>query len=104
MLTITNDDFAALVDSGITIVDVREPHEYVNGHVVGAVTIPLAFVGARSAELPKGEPIYVICQGGGRSRVGVDVLVAQGFDAINVEGGTGAWVQAGRPVVVGPTA
>ncbi len=46
-----------------------------------------------------GEPLYVICNSGGRSTKACEKLVAAGFtNIINVEGGTKGWAAAGLPV------
>ena len=98
------NQFAAAQADGAFVVDVREPVEYVAGHVPGAVLIPMGQVPARLAELPVGERMYVICASGNRSRVVRDYLRTAGLDAWTVNGGTNAWVTAGRGVVTGPHA
>ena len=87
---------------GAPLIDVREPDEYLGGHVPGATPIPLGQVVDRQGEVPRGERVYVICQGGGRSARATQFYRSQGIDAVNVEGGTAAWVNAGKPVVEGP--
>ena len=94
--------FAAAQADGAFVLDVREPHEYLTGHVPGAALIPVGEVPARVRDLPRGERIYVICASGNRSRATPDLLTRHGFDAHSVQGGTGEWVRSGRPVVVGP--
>lgn len=89
---------------GLPVIDVREPDEYVEGHVSGAVLIPLATVPDRLAEVPTDGPVLVICKAGGRSRNAAEFLRTQGVDAINVAGGTMAWISAGHPVVTGSEA
>ena len=84
--------------------DVREPHEYVDGHVGSAITIPLQSVPDQVDRFPTDQPVYVICQAGGRSLRAAAFLREQGVDAINVNGGTGGWIAAGYPVVTGPDA
>ncbi len=79
---------------GVPLVDVREPDEYAAGHVPGAVNMPMSTLGEHIDELPEG-PFDVICQVGGRSARVVEALTARGLDATNVEGGTGAWAEAG---------
>lgn len=90
-----------LLDSGVHVVDVREPDEYESGHVRGAVHVPLATVPERLAELSGLGTVYVICHSGGRSANACEFLSRQGIDAVNVVGGTMAWVMGGRPVVTG---
>lgn len=96
--------FAAAHADGALVLDVREPVEYVEGHVPGAVLLPLAQVLARAAELPRGETVYVICASGNRSKSAADWLRSVGVDAVSVAGGTGGWRRQGRPVVLGPHA
>ena len=96
------DPPAATVDqlpAGAGIVDVREPEEWVVGHVADAVHVPLAQLPARLAELPTSDPVYVICRSGARSGRAVQWLQQQGVPAVNVTGGMQAWAAAGRPMV-----
>jgi rhodanese-related sulfurtransferase len=96
------DTLAAAHADGAVIIDVREPYEYMSGHVPGARLIPLDTVPQRAGELSKGEPVYVICASGNRSRTGALWLGTFGVDAVSVAGGTGGWMNAGFPVVTGP--
>lgn len=82
---------------GIPLIDVREPDEYAAGHVPGAVNLPMSTIGEHLDELPDGA-FDVICQAGGRSGRVVQALEARGYDATNVDGGTGEWIQSGFPV------
>jgi len=93
--------FAAAHADGAFVLDVREPGEYLDGHIPGAVLMPLAQVLARQAELPAGEPVYVICASGNRSKTAVDWLRSRGTQAVSVTGGTSGWVSQGGPVVHG---
>jgi rhodanese-related sulfurtransferase len=96
---IDQNTFTARLTEGDTlVVDVREAREYRPGHVPGARNLPLSVLPARLPELPKGEPVYVICQSGGRSAQATALMRAVGIDATSVTGGTGAWIDAGRPV------
>lgn len=95
MKSITIEDLAARVD--VPLVDVRERDEFAAGHVPGAVNLPMSEIGSRLEELPEGA-FDVICQAGGRSARVVEALAERGYDATNVEGGTGEWIASGRPV------
>lgn len=86
----------------VTVVDVREPAEYVTGHVPGARLIPMGQLPARASELDKGTSVYVVCATGNRSAAMTDFLVQAGFDAHSVAGGTQGWQRLGRPIVTGP--
>ena len=88
------------VPQGAYVVDVREDDEWVAGHVDGALHIPLADVPARYGEIDtESGPVYVVCRAGGRSSRAVAWLSQNGVDAVNVDGGMGAWADAGRPMV-----
>lgn len=99
------ESFAAAHASGATVIDVREPDEYEAGHVPGATLIPLGEVGRRVAEIPTEGTVYVICHSGGRSLAAARALRQHaGVDAVNVAGGTSAWIESGREVAAGPRA
>jgi rhodanese-related sulfurtransferase len=83
------------------VVDVREAAEYADGHAPGAQSIPLAALAEKASRLPAGEPVYVICASGNRSKVGAELLTRAGLDAYSVAGGTRAWIESGRPVATG---
>ena len=93
--------FAAAHADGALVIDVREPHEYVSGHVPGARLMPLDAVPQQGEELPAGQPVYVICASGNRSRTAASWLARLGVDARSVAGGTSGWLSAGFPVVRG---
>jgi rhodanese-related sulfurtransferase len=94
-------DFASVHADGGNVIDVREPGEYLAGHVPGARLVPMGQLAGRLDELDGSRPVYVVCASGNRSGVMASLLHRNGFDAVNVVGGTNAWVQAGRPVTTG---
>lgn len=104
MREIDIDETARALENGAVVVDVREPQEYAAGHVPGARNIPMGRLTARAHELDLGSPVHLICASGNRSSAMVDLLAAQGFDAVNVAGGTAGWITSGRPVVRGAEA
>jgi len=95
------DALEDLLVAGATLVDVREPDEYVACRINGTHHIPLADLPDRIGEIPPDRSIYVICAKGGRSRAAVDFLLRKGLTAVNVTGGTAAWIENGRPVETG---
>ena len=82
-------------ERGATVIDVREVDEYIDAHVPGVRLVPLGTVPDALDALPRDETLYVICRSGARSLRAADFLIANGFDAISVAGGTMAWVQRG---------
>lgn len=87
------------------MLDVREPVEYLDGHVPGAVLLPLAQVLPRAGELPRGQTVFVICASGNRSRSASGWLRSVRVDAVSVAGGPGGpggWRREGCPVVLRP--
>jgi rhodanese-related sulfurtransferase len=81
------------------VLDVREDYEWEAGHIDGAVHIPLDQLPARLGELDPDEDLHVVCRAGGRSQRAAEWLEGHGYTAINVSGGMGAWLEAGRPMV-----
>ena len=100
MQSISVQELKELVGT-VSIVDVREPGEYISGHVPGALAMPLATVPVRMNELDRDQTHYMICQAGGRSAQACQFLEAQGYDVVNVEGGTGDYIFAGYEVTTG---
>jgi hydroxyacylglutathione hydrolase len=85
--------------SGLQILDVRRPAEHNNGHVPGAINIPLAHLEQEIEKLDATRPTAVICAGGYRSSAATSILERRAFGSIfNVVGGTDAWINAGYPV------
>jgi rhodanese-related sulfurtransferase len=93
--------FASARADGAMVIDVREPMEYLSGHVPGAQLIPMGQLASRQAEIPRNSPVYVICASGNRSSSMTSFLVQAGYNAWSVAGGTSAWISADMPVVVG---
>ena len=71
--------FAGAHAAGAVVLDVRNPDEYDEAHVPGAVLIPLPELAARQDEIPEASPLYVICAAGGRSLTAAKALVAAGY-------------------------
>lgn len=84
-----------------TVIDVRERSEYVTGHIPGAELLSMTQLSFRLGEIDKTRPVYVVCASGNRSAAMTDVLVAAGYDAYSVTGGTAAWARSGRPLETG---
>jgi sulfur-carrier protein adenylyltransferase/sulfurtransferase len=81
----------SLGEREFTLVDVRTPQEYENGHIPGAVLLPLSELETRVAELPAGGEIFFYCRSGKRSMaaslLALDSGRFAGATIVNVEGG-----------------
>jgi rhodanese-related sulfurtransferase len=86
------------------VIDVRQPHEFRTGHIMGAKLIPLNKLSSRLKELPQNREIVCVCASGNRSRSATRMLVKAGFNAINMKGGMNSWRQADLPVKKGDAA
>lgn len=95
------DELARLWGDGVPLIDVREPDEYTEAHVPGATLVPLGSVPDNLDLVPTEGMVYVICARGSRSLRAAEFYRAKGIDAVNVAGGTLAWVEAGHPVSAG---
>ena len=81
-------DIENLVKNKEFLLDVREEYEYQDGHIKGAVNLPLREILGKKDSLPKDKDIYVYCRSGHRSADAVNFLKSLGFEKIhNIEGG-----------------
>jgi len=81
-------------DAGTTVVDVRSAAEWNEGHVPGAVHVPLPQLTSRLSELRGRQPIVTYCRSGSRSATAASVLRAAGIaDVSNAEGGFDEWLR-----------
>jgi molybdopterin-guanine dinucleotide biosynthesis protein A len=98
---ISVDQLAEHLASGALLVDVREPAEFDEAHVPGAILVPLGTVPERVDAFRGDGPTYVICRSGARSLRACEFVAAQGVEVVNVAGGTMAWLQSGRQYATG---
>ncbi len=102
--TVDIHTLAARHADGAVVLDVREPAEYLSGHVPGSVLAPMSRITSALDGLPRDRTVHVICQSGNRSRAMADLLIRLGVDAVSVDGGYSAWVASGHPAVAGTRA
>jgi rhodanese-related sulfurtransferase len=105
---VTAAELAAQCRGGkpIDLIDVRTPAEFENAHVEGARNVPLDRLDRSAVERARvsgaGEPVYVICQKGGRGQQACEKLTAAGVsNVVNVAGGTDACAAAGMRLIHG---
>ncbi len=85
-------------DTEHILIDVRTAEEFAEGHIAGAVNIPVDYIEGRLAEIPTDIPVVVYCRSGNRSARAASILVDNGYSEIYDLGGIMAWTNAGYPV------
>ena len=102
-MSINVTEAAQRFEDGAYLLDVRTVEEWNQGHIDGAVLIPLDQLDARVNEVPKDQYVLIICRSGNRSGQARDILRGYGFDrTTSISGGINAWIEKGLPVVTGP--
>ncbi|KAF1084217.1 Coenzyme A disulfide reductase [Sporotomaculum syntrophicum] len=81
------DELDSLAKDSYILLDVRMDKEYQQGHVDGALHIPLDSLRERLNELPRDKQIIVHCKTGLRSYIANRILMQNGFNAANLSGG-----------------
>jgi rhodanese-related sulfurtransferase len=87
----------ALDTEDVFLLDVRNPDEYISGHIPGAYLIPVTELDDRKIELPANlsYPIIVYCRSGSRSVTASEKLVTHGYlEVRNMLGGFNSWIYA----------
>lgn len=83
----------------LVILDVRTASEYEDGHIEGALNIPVQELSGRIDELSNENELLVYCRTGNRSTQAVDILQDAGFKKIyHMNEGITGWIEAGYPV------
>ena len=83
----------------VVVVDVRRPDEYAEGHVDGAVNVPVDEVEARLSEIEaklggdRNKPIVVYCRSGRRAARAKEILTKNGFTKVTNLGGLSDWCE-----------
>jgi|SRR5699024_8247424 len=86
---LNQDDF---INRKAQIIDVREPQEFENGHILGARNIPMTQMKQRLVEIRPDKPVYLYCQGSSRSSRAANVLRKNGYTDISLlKGGFKKW-------------
>lgn len=74
------------------LVDVRTPEEFAQGHLPGAVNLPVDQLRQRLEELPRDREIVTYCQVGQRGYLAQRLLAQRGFSVQNLSGGYKTWL------------
>ena len=81
------NDIENLLKNKEFLLDVREEYEYQDGHIKGAINLPLREILEKKDTLPKDKDIYVYCRSGHRSADAVNFLKSLGFEKVHNVGG-----------------
>lgn len=80
------------------LIDVREIEEFEQGHIPGAINIPLNTVPERISEITTEKPVVLVCARGSRSAMAAEFLTGNGYrDVYNMVDGTLGWMMRGLP-------
>jgi rhodanese-related sulfurtransferase len=95
IVEISRDELARRLQNearDFTLLDVRTAEEFAQGHVPGAINIPLDQLGARTPELKADGEIIVYCLSGGRAQQAIDLLRQKHFkNVVHLSGDYPAW-------------
>ena len=75
--------------AGAILIDVREDVEFASGHIPDAVNAPLSII--ESADLPKGQPLFLYCLRGSRSKRAAGILARKGYTQVKSIGGIASY-------------
>ncbi|MCK5511681.1 MAG: hypothetical protein KAI96_02670 [Thermodesulfovibrionia bacterium] len=94
--TLTVEEAKKLLDdekkADVELIDVREPQEYEEGHLPGALLIPMSELPNRLEELDPSKTVVTYCRAGIRSRSAASFMKGQGFNNVySIKGGINAW-------------
>ena len=89
-----------LAQGNVQIIDVREPHEWMDGHLSGAELVPLARFRTNPKAALTATVVLFVCAAGVRSEAAARLAVSTGgaTQVYNLAGGTRAWARAGLPL------
>jgi len=100
IVEISTDTAADLIAEGHVVLDVREPDEYAEGALTGAIHLPRGHLEAQiETRIPdKSTPVVVYCAGGVRSAFAARTMGELGYATVaSMDGGFGRWKDEGRP-------
>lgn len=97
------EDFKSLVDSGnVVLVDVRETKEYGEGHVPGAINIPIRTLADNLDKIPADKPVVIYCASGHRAGMATTSLQLLGYKNVKAGPTLKAWSEAKGEVSTEP--
>lgn len=104
MVTGKVDDVKAAIENGAYLIDVREASEYAEGHIPGAVNIPIRTLAQSLEQVPTDQPVLVYCASGHRAGMATAALRELGYDNVKAFPSIKTWIEAGEEVATEATA
>jgi rhodanese-related sulfurtransferase len=80
-------DYAALLEQGAVIIDVRTKGEFQGGHIKGSINIPLQSLESNLSKIKKDKPVITCCASGMRSASAKSILKSKGYTEVYNGGG-----------------
>ncbi len=99
---VTPEQAQELIEQGALVVDVRQPDEWIRGHIPQAELIPLDGIylfGKALADYPKDRDMILVCEIGQRSLMAAEIALVAGYTRVyNLVGGMTAWRRKNLPL------
>ena len=92
--TLKSAEFRSAMEHSMSkqLIDVREPVEYKNGFIPGAINIPLSQIEQRMGNIPRDRDLFIYCRSGMRSKNAARILRKHGYTRlVNLQGGISSW-------------
>lgn len=95
---ISIDDAKVLMsENEVSLVDIRDPDSFAQGHIQGSVHLTNDNVGDYLSSVDKDKPLIVVCYHGNSSQGAADYFANQGCkDVYSLDGGFVEWQQRGE--------
>lgn len=99
--TVDVNEFEKFIsDTTVTILDVRTPAEYAEGHIPGTHfnidVLEDSYTKVATETLPKDKPVALYCRSGNRSKNAASILAEKGYEVVELGSGFRGWVAAGK--------
>lgn len=86
------------------VLDIRDSKEFEQGHIAGAINVPMAKLAEKSKKLDKDKTVILVCKLGQTAGVAGKQLMAEGFSTVRLKGGMMEWQSNNLPQVRGKSA
>ncbi len=85
--------------TNLTVIDVRRDDEWKEGHIPDALHLPVGDLPQRLDEVPRNQPVALICRTGHRAEMAASIIAATGCEVVVVgRGGVPDWAERGFPL------